>query len=317
MEKTEKKPKSTLKHNWKTSVFVYSLIFWPLVHFAIFYVYMNIDTVAMTFQGFSVREMDYVPVGFKNYIDIYKWLFLDNPNDNLRYALGNGISIVLFQDFVMIPISLFFGYICYKKVPWGGFFKVVFFLPNIVSIVVLAMVFKLAFDPNLGVIQPLLNALGLGHITPEHGWFASDSTAWGMNLLYCLWAGIGYNMILFIGGFNRVPLELSESAQLDGAGFFREFFSISIPLVSTTVATLVTLATSSVLTFYIQPMMLTNGGPLGHTYTIMYIIFERVKTGKTGLNIAATIGVAFSLVFVPIVYGIKRLMEHLFPAVEY
>lgn len=317
MEKATQIKYKERKNSLKTSIFVYALVFWPIVHFLIFWLYLNLDTILLTFQKFSVKELDYVPAGFKNYQDLFKWLFDSNPNDHLKYAIRNSISILLFNDFILIPVSLFFAYVMYKKVPFGSFFKVVFFLPNIISIVVLSMVFKLMWDPNIGLIQDVLDGLGIGHITPKNGWFADEGTAWPMIMVYCLWAGIGYDMIMFLSGFNRIPLEISESAQLDGAGFLREFWSISLPLGSTTLATLLTLATGMVLTFYIQPLMLTNGAPNGHTSTIMLLIFSQVKSGPLGLNMSATIGIAFSFIFLPIVYGVKKLVEKVLPPVEF
>ena len=317
MEKTTQIKAREKKNSIGTSIFIYALVIWPIIHFLVFWLYINIDTVFLTFQKFSIKKLDYVYVGLKNYEDLWKWIFESSPNDNLVYAIRNSISILLFNDFILIPVSLFFAYIMYKKLPFDGFFKAVFFLPNIISIVVLSMVFKLMWDPNVGLIQELLDAMNLGHITPKHGWFADKGTAWPMVIIYCLWAGIGYDMIMFLSGFNRIPPEISESAQLDGAGFLREFWSISLPLGSTTLATLLTLATGMVLTFYIQPMMLTNGEPNGRTLTIMFLIFSQVKSGPAGLNMSATIGIAFSIVFLPVVFAVKRIVEKVLPPIEF
>lgn len=304
------------KTDWKTLIFVYGFMAWPIIHFLVFWLYLNIDTVVLTFQTFSVKQGKYVFVGLRNYQDLWKWIFQQSPNNLMVYAIKNSISIVMFQYFVLIPIPVIFAYMMYKKVPGGGFFKVVFFLPNILSDVVMVTLFKLMFDPNLGPIQIIMNLLGMENLTPKLGWFGNPDTAWGMVLLECLWAGIGYNLLLFFSGFNRIPQEVSESARLDGAGMFREFIYISFPLISTTLSTMLILATGSSLSFFMNALILTNGGPDGASSTIMMVIMQQVKAGNSGVTMASTIGIFFSATFLPVIFLIRWGIEKLFPPIE-
>ena len=304
------------KTDWKTFIFVYGFMAWPIIHFLVFWLYLNVDTVVLTFQTFSVKQGKYVFVGLRNYQDLWKWIFQQSPSNLMVYAIKNSISIVMFQYFVLIPIPIIFAYMMYKKVPGGGFFKVVFFLPNILSDVVMVTLFKLMFDPNLGPIQIIMNLLGMENLTPKLGWFGNPNTAWGMVLLECLWAGIGYNLLLFFSGFNRIPQEVSESARLDGAGMFREFIYISFPLISTTLSTMLILATGSSLSFFMNALILTNGGPDGASSTIMMVIMQQVKAGNSGVTMASTIGIFFYATFLPVIFLIRWGIEKLFPPIE-
>ena len=177
--------------------------------------------------------------------------------------------------------------------------------------------FKLMFDPHLGPVQVIMDFIGLGGLTPKLGWFGDPNTAWGMVLVECLWAGIGYDLILFFSGFNRIPTEISESAKLDGAGVFREFVSISLPLIAPTLSTMIILASGSALTFFMNALILTNGGPDGASSTLMMVILNQVKAGSAGITMASTIGIFFSIVFVPIIFFVRWLVEKILPAVEY
>lgn len=305
------------KKNIKTSIFIYAFLAWPILHFLIFWLYLNIDTVILSFQTFSFKQGGYVFVGLRNYEDLFKWLFERSPSDLMFLSLKNSISIVFFNWLMLIPISMIFAFMMYKKVALGSVFRVIFFLPNIISDVVMVTLFKLMFDPHLGPVQVIMDFIGLGGLTPKLGWFGDPNTAWGMVLVECLWAGIGYDLILFFSGFNRIPTEISESAKLDGAGVFREFVSISLPLIAPTLSTMIILASGSALTFFMNALILTNGGPDGASSTLMMVILNQVKAGSAGITMASTIGIFFSIVFVPIIFFVRWLVEKILPAVEY
>ncbi|MBE5737444.1 MAG: sugar ABC transporter permease, partial [Clostridiales bacterium] len=293
--------------NISTTIFVYALIIWPLIHFAIFWVYLNIETIVLTFQSFSINSGQYKFVGLQNYQDLWKWVFERSPSDMMVYAIKNSISILIWVMCVMTPISMIFGYTIYKKVPLGNFFKVIFFVPNIISSVVMVALFKLMFDPNIGMIGYVLELLQMQHVVPVGGFFGDGDIAWTMILIECLWAGIGYDMIIFMSGYNRIPPEVSESAKMDGAGFFREFVSISLPMISTTLSTKLILSSTTGLGFFMNALLLTNGGPGGQTHTLMMVIVNQTKGGQQGVTMAATVGVMFSVICLPFIYLFRKV----------
>lgn len=303
--------------NISTTIFVYALIIWPLIHFAIFWVYLNIETIVLTFQSFSINSGQYKFVGLQNYQDLWKWVFERSPSDMMVYAIKNSISILIWVMCVMTPISMIFGYTIYKKVPLGNFFKVIFFVPNIISSVVMVALFKLMFDPNIGMIGYVLELLQMQHVVPVGGFFGDGDIAWTMILIECLWAGIGYDMIIFMSGYNRIPPEVSESAKMDGAGFFREFVSISLPMISTTLSTKLILSSTTGLGFFMNALLLTNGGPGGQTHTLMMVIVNQTKAGQQGVTMAATVGVMFSVICLPFIYLFRKVVEKILPPVEY
>jgi len=303
--------------NISTTIFVYALIIWPLIHFAIFWVYLNIETIVLTFQSFSINSGQYKFVGLQNYQDLWKWVFERSPSDMMVYAIKNSISILIWVMCVMTPISMIFGYTIYKKVPLGNFFKVIFFVPNIISSVVMVALFKLMFDPNIGMIGYVLELLQMQHVVPVGGFFGDGDIAWTMILIECLWAGIGYDMIIFMSGYNRIPPEVSESAKMDGAGFFREFVSISLPMISTTLSTKLILSSTTGLGFFMNALLLTNGGPGGQTHTLMMVIVNQTKGGQQGVTMAATVGVMFSVICLPFIYLFRKVVEKVLPPVEY
>lgn len=316
-EKTATKEKRFSKSNVGRKIFITATVVWPIIHFLIFWLYINLDTLLLSFQRFSMNKGEYVFVGWKNYEGLFDLLFKGYPDKTLQNAVKNSLSLFVSSNLVLLPISIVCGYVLYKRVFMSGVFRVVFYLPSIISMVVLTMCFKFMFDPNIGLISPILESVGLGGIVPEYGWFKNENTAWGMVILYSLWAGVGYNVLLLTGAFSRIPTDLIESAHLDGIGFWRELWSITLPLIASTINTLIVVGTTAVLTQFLQPMMLTGEGREGVTSTIAYYITAQVKQGTNGLPSAATLGVFFSAVAIPIILAFRKLLDKLLPAIEF
>ena len=303
------------KPSLSRTIFIIVMVAWPLIQFLVFWAYVNVDTVVMSFQKLDYFSGKELFVGLDN----FKWVW-DSLTDEVQPFLKNSIinSILLFlsNNFVLLPISIFFAYIMQKKV-WGTkVFRVIFFLPNIISIVVLTMAFRFMFDSSFGPINYLLRGIGLEKLIPANGWLGDKSTALIMVLVYCLWAGIGYNVVLLSGSMNRIPPEIYEAARLDGVGVGRELTQIVVPMISGTITTLFVSGISVIFTLFLQPMLLTNGGPYnGLSSTIAFFIVNTINAGD--LYHAAATGLVFSIIGIPIIQLIKWGIEKLLPVVEY
>ena len=287
------------KPSLSRTIFIIVMVAWPLIQFLVFWAYVNVDTVVMSFQKLDYFSGKELFVGLDN----FKWVW-DSLTDEVQPVLKNSIinSILLFlsNNFVLLPISIFFAYIMQKKV-WGTkVFRVIFFLPNIISIVVLTMAFRFMFDSSFGPINYLLRGIGLEKLIPANGWLGDKSTALIMVLVYCLWAGIGYNVVLLSGSMNRIPPEIYEAARLDGVGVGRELTQIVVPMISGTITTLFVSGISVIFTLFLQPMLLTNGGPYnGLSSTIAFFIVNTINAGD--LYHAAATGLVFSIIGIPII----------------
>jgi ABC-type sugar transport system permease subunit len=116
---------------------------------------------------------------------------------------------------------------------------------------------------------------------------------------------------------QRIPEELVEAGEIDGLGFFRELWSITIPLIGTTLATLYMMGTTVIFTFFLQVKLLTNGGPNGSTATIMLYIAESIKSDTNDLTGSATIGMIIAVVGTPLVLLTRVIVDKVFPSYEY
>jgi ABC-type sugar transport system permease subunit len=301
---------------FKKKLFITLGLLWPTAHFLVFVLYINADTILMSFQRFNVFKGEYMYAGIDNYKKLFQALN-GYPSKTLLKSVVNSFLFLPWNVLVLLPLSLVAAYILYKKIIGHRIFRIIFFLPSVISIVVLTMMFKFSFDSSIGIVNPLLSFLGWGDLIPKGGWFGNAASAFPMVLFYCLWVGIGYNVVLATGAMVRIPSDVIESAKLDGIGFFREFRSITIPMVSPTINTLIVTGSAAVFTLFLQPQLLTAGGPDNSTFTIAYVINELVRGPSADLNYAATIGVFFTLIGVPFILGLKALVGKILPDVEY
>ena len=298
-------------------IFIIVMLSLPVLHFCLFWVYINADTFFMSFQRFDMVTGKWVFNGFENYKEL--WLEFTKINSVLPRAVLNSFSVFLWNDFVIVPISVICAFALYKKMPLGGFYKVVFFLPSIISVTVLTLTFSFMFDTTLGAIPEIMKKLGLGSLIPFDGYFGDKSTAWWMVLIYGLWSGIGYNIVLVSGAMARVPDEITEAGELDGLTIVKEFFHITVPLIGATIGTLLLLGTTVIFAYFLPPQLLLGGSAdVVGGYTIaMYIVVNVKSAGTAQMAQGATIGVLCALIGTPIVFLSRNLIDKYLPAYEY
>lgn len=302
------------KINITTRIFIICMLALPVLNFLVFWVYTNIDTIFLAFQRFDVFTGKYKSAGLHNFRELFK-AFRNIPTRQMTYAVKNSITNMLWNTFVSLPIALVCTYVFFRKIPGYNVFRIIFFLPAIISSVVLTIAYKFSFDTSFGIVNSIIKNVGLGYLLPQEGWFGTPSRAWFMILLYGSWAGVGYNVLLLSGSMSRIPAEVLESARIDGIGMFRELVFIIIPMIFSTITTMLVLFLSNVFSYFLTPMLLTGGNPDYGTYTIAYVITDLVKQDQ--LNKAAAYGVFFSVIGVPFVLGFKMLLEKLVTSTEY
>ena len=312
-EQKEYKPIIPKKHKMPRSkkIFIFSMLAYPVVHFIVFWFFINFDTIVKSFQQISYLTGEEYGVGFKNYIYFFK--DFSAANGVLKDAVVNSLLFFVFNNFILLPISMVCAYLLFKKVFMEKIFRIIFFLPNIISIVVLSMVFKFMFDDPFGPITQLLRSIGIN--VPTGGPLQQPGTAQIMIFVYCLWAGIGYNVLLLSGSIARIPSEVFEAGTIDGIGMTREFVQMVVPLIMPTVSTLFVTGSMVMFTLFLQPKLLT-GGEFG-TYTLALYIVSKVEEGGVGLYRAAAAGMVVSIVGIPLVQGFKWIMEKITPSVEF
>ena len=310
----KKKKKRITKTELLRAIFIISFITIPILHFLIFTIYVNADTIFLSFQRFDVLTRKYRWVHLENYKEFFEGF--NSPGSVLGKAIRNSILFFVLNDFVILPLSYLCAYFMYKKIPFSNGFRIIFYFPSIISSVVLTMLFSFMFDSSIGIVDSFLRFIGLESKIPELGWFGDSRTAMPVLLLYCLWAGIGANIVLISGAMSRIPTEIIEAGKLDGLSMFKEMIYVTLPLTGSLIATLMMMGVPVIFTFFLPVMLITNGGPDGETYTIAMYIVNSIRTNNN-ITMGATVGVICALIGTPLVIVLKKLVENLFPTYEY
>ncbi len=296
-------------------IFIVSMLIIPVIQFLIFYVYININSFPLAFQKKNVYFNKVEWVGWQNFEKVFREIRNNNETGILGRAIFNSILYFVFSTFLMTPLTIFFAFFFWKKMPGYRIFRFTFLLPSLMPGVVLPMLFSFMLDSTTGVLTPLLRDLGLGHLIPVNGWLGTYETAQTMIILYMFWSGCGTSIMLMSGNINRLPVEIFESARLDGIKLFQELWYLVIPMILPLFSIMIVSGVNTVLGIYLPPMLLTKGGPGGSTKTIAYIIMDWTTQGEEG--VAAAAGLLFSAIAIPMVFGLKAFLEKITPEVQY
>lgn len=315
MKVTMKKKKASAKE----IAFYISLVFWALLHWAVFWLYVNGQTIALTFQKFNGETFSMA--WFDNYVRLIPRVFFGGDTTMFNAFKNSFHSIAI--NLIILPLAVIISYAFYKKIPCQTFFRVIFYLPNMISMVVLTMCFRFMFYNSefvfIGPIAAVFNKLGfnvdwLDVVNESH-------TIWPLIYTYCIWSGLGANVILICGNMQRIPQDLADYCKIDGVGFWRELFTIVVPLIMPTLTVFFMNTLMSVFGFTYAPMFIVGdaaGGAQGQAYTLGWYIFNQVASGSTmNLIDAATIGISWSLFMIPFIFLFKWFLDKITPEVYF
>jgi raffinose/stachyose/melibiose transport system permease protein len=220
----------------------------------LFVYYPIVENFRFAFYEFSAFAPDKVFVGFENFLALFQdEVFYIALKNNVWYAV---ISIIcqVFGGLVLAailedPLTRLFS----------GFFRTTFFLPVIISITVISLLFSFVYNPDIGILNSFLRLIGLEEWA--RAWLGESETAIFAVIAVSQWQSIGYIMMLFIVAIQSIPQELYEAADIDGANKFYKFIHITVPQVKEMlfVATLITI--TGAFTVFNEPYILTSGGP--------------------------------------------------------
>lgn len=228
--------------------------------------------------------------GFQN----FKAVFTD---PDTAIAIKN----TLLYSVIYVPCSivLSLGLAILLNKAWGKmFYRAVFFLPQIVTSVGIAVVWSWIYQPQFGILNMILKFFGI----QGKEWLRDPSTAMGAVIVMSIWWGLGYNIVLFLAGLQNVPRTYVDAAKIDGANERQVFFNITVPLISPT--TLLVTITTMINAFQVfdQMFLLTSGGPAKKTYTMAIHIYQTAfKSYELGKASTAALILFFVVVAVSVI----------------
>ena len=235
-------------------------------------IFFSLHYSTLKWDGFSKE----VSVGFAN----YKNLFVDNT-DGFIQAVINSLVLAVISVGIQLPISLILALTLARGIRGERFFRTVYFIPVIISTVVIGQLWMKIYNADYGMLNMVLKALGLGSLTDC--WLADTKTALASVFAAMLWQYVGYHMLLLYAGAKSISPDIYEAARIDGAGEAAMAFHITIPLMKPILSVCIIFAVTGSFKAFDLIYVMTNGGPLHSTEvptTLMYTtIFSRYQYG--------------------------------------
>lgn len=256
--------------------FIYLL---PAIVFVfIFFVFPLILVIPIGFfEWDGITKMSYV--GIKNFNTLVK-------DVSFQKAFTNTIKWILAAVFLHVPIGLLIALMLNRKPIGWSFLRSVLFLPNILSISSIAILWYFLLHPNFGLINGFLNALGLSSFV--HPWLSNPSSALiATQFPFIIY--IGFTMLVFLSNLSTIPYEYYEAAEIDGASAWQQDLYISIPLLRRSIAINIIFNVAFCLKMIEYPLIMTEGGPAGQTMTLPLYLYQQMSRAHAyGITMAAS-----------------------------
>lgn len=221
------------------------------------------QTVWLSFFDYSNSIYHANFSGIQNYIEI-----IHNPIF-YKVMINTFIYLVVAVP-VLAIVPLFLAILINRKIRGITLYKILIYLPVIVSIVVAAIAFKWLYAEQ-GILNYILNLLHINSI----GWLTDPKYAIYSVIIVTVWKGIGYYMMIYLAALMSVPRELYEACDIDGAGFLTKHLTVTVPHIMPTIALVTTISSISAMKIFAEIYVMTKGGPLNSTKTIVYYIYEK------------------------------------------
>jgi multiple sugar transport system permease protein len=203
-------------------------------------------------------------VGLRNYIDL-----VETPL--FWTAIGNTLYFVVAGGPLSVAVSLGAALLVNAKLTRAkSFFRAVYFVPVVTTLVAVAVIWRYLYDPRFGLLNYALHFVGIGPID----WLGSRSWAMPAIILMTVWKNFGYNMLIFVAGLQAIPQDLYDAALVDGASAVQRFWHVTVPMLGPTFLFVAVTTMIGYTQLFAEPYVMTQGGPLHATYSIVLYMYE-------------------------------------------
>ncbi len=322
--RTCKKERFVLNRKRKRILFYSILIAFPSLQFLFFYIITNLNSFLLAFRVYKEAADHSYQYTFGLFENIKTAFEVIMKNGDL---VLNSLYLYLINLFIVSSLALFFSYYIAKKYVLSGLFRVVLFLPTIISQVVLVTLYKLILND---AFVSLMTSLGLKDRLIDKGLQQGllngpKNVQYACVLFFNVWISFGTNVLLYTGSMSGIDPSVIESAQLDGIGFLKAFIYIYLPLIWPTFVTFVVTGLTALFTstmnlpsFYgvSQPPPFSVFGFFLYTQTMSSGLVSPFPGSVYNYSVLSSIGLIITLVMVPVTLSVKRLMEKYGPSTE-
>lgn len=290
----------------KEGLFLFLFLLLPTIQFLIFYVIVNANSILMSFKT-NLGLPGETFVGLQNYIQVFKDFFITRE---LLSLITNSLLQYLIGFLLSMPIHVVVAYAIFKEVPFSGFFKIMLFLPTMIT----SMVFVVCGRTIIEQVFPLFfgeSAYGILQEGPRSGFWTV--------LVFGCWHGFAGGLIIYLGAMGSISKEVMEYNKLENVSSLQELWYVVIPLIWPTIVTYAVVGLSTVFTNYGHYLSFFKDRlPDVNATTGYYIIVNSMKSNSSSTlyPYLSAMGVFLSLIIAPITIVVKNLLEKFGPSEE-
>ncbi len=273
-------------------IFVLPYVF----YFLAFVAYPLLFSIILMFHRWNiVTPMEWI--GLKNFVRMV--------HDPLFFkSVGNTFIFLLIHIPLQITVALGFAILLNAKMKFRNMFRAVYFMPVVVSGVVVTILWQQLYSYDYGVLNSIFTFVGL----PRIPWLVDASMAMPSIAIMATWKNVGIYIVLFLVGLQNIPAELYEAADLDGASSGKQFLHVTLPILNPTIVAIVVLSTIGGFSLFIEPYVLTGGGPMQSTLSTMLYIYNQAFYFDH-MGYAATLGIVFAMIIMVVVVVQRKMIE--------
>lgn len=267
-----------------------------VVYFCLFVAFPLIFSFILVFHRWNIiTPMEFIGLGN------FERLFHDVQ---FFKALRNTVIFLLIHIPLQIVVALLFATLLSQQIKAKGLFRAIYFMPVIVSGVVVTILWMQLYNYDAGILNVLLSKLGLKRVP----WLISPSWAMPSIAIMATWKNVGLYIVIFLVGLQNIPGYLYEAAEIDGASGLQKFFYITLPSLNSAMVLVIILSTIGGFSLFIEPFVMTGGGPMNSTLSAMlYIYNQAFYFGHMGY--AATLGFSFAMIVFVVIIIQRKIVE--------
>ncbi|MCU1573198.1 MAG: putative ABC-type sugar transport system, permease component [Micrococcaceae bacterium] len=265
-----------------------------LVFFLVFLVWPIAYGLYMSMTGKSLTGANDDVIGFANYAEAF-------ADADMWHSLGNTLYFTVISTVPLVLVALAMAALVNIGLPAQWLWRLSYFAPYLLASTVVSLFFTWMYNPQLGLINDALTKIGL----PRVAWLNNPDVAMWAIVIATVWWTVGFNFLLYLAAMQNIPHQHYEAASLDGAGAWRQFFSITLPQLSPTTVMIIILQILASLKIFDQVYQMTAGGPGGSTRPVVEYIFE---TGFTGYRLGYSAAISYIFFGLIVVVSIAQFV---------
>lgn len=252
-----------------------------IIVFTIFYCFPIIASFIMSFTNWNIKRISEPKfVAFKNFARLLN-------DDYFLLALKNTVLFAVVTTLGIVILGLLLALLLNSAIKGKIFLRTCFYLPAVLSLIVVGIMFKAVFKLDGGILNQILTTIGLESLTRD--WLGDGKTAMWSIIFVQIWKWSGFAMTIYLAGLQGISKDYYEAATIDGAGTWDKFKNITLPLLAPAFTVVITMNTIGGFKVFEQVYVMTNGGPGNATQVLNTYIYKEFSKGTLGRSSAASL----------------------------